>query len=98
MHEQDVSVERGKVIGPSKVKALKGIVVSDAMNKSRTLKIERLVKHREYEKYVRRTTKIIFHDEDNRSHIGDKVLIQACRPRSKRKSFELLQIVEETKR
>lgn len=81
----------------SAVKALKGIVVSDVMNKSRTLKIERLVKHPEYKKYVRRTTKIIFHDEENKSHVGDRVLIQACRPYSKRKSFKLLRIVEEMK-
>ncbi len=76
------------------VKALKGVVVSAALQKTRTLKIERLVKHATYRKYIKRTTKIIFHDEDNKSQVGDEVLIRPCRPRSKRKSFSLLEIIK----
>ena len=75
------------------IKSLRGTVVSDAMDKSRTLCIQRLVKHPTYRKYLRRTSKIIYHDEDNTSRLGDEVLIQPCRPRSKRKSFELMRIL-----
>lgn len=75
------------------IKSLRGMVVSAAMDKSRTLRIERLVKHPTYRKYLRRTSKIIFHDEDNASSVGDEVMIQPCRPRSKRKSFELMRIL-----
>ena len=75
------------------IKSLRGMVVSAAMDKSRTLRIERLVKHPTYRKYLRRTSKIIYHDEDNTSRVGDEVMIQPCRPRSKRKSFELMRIL-----
>ena len=78
----------------ARIKALKGVVVSAALNKTRTLKIERLVKHPAYHKYVKRTTKILFHDEDNKSHVGDEVLVRPCRPRSKRKSFNLQEIIK----
>lgn len=76
------------------IKSLKGVVISAALPKSRTLKIERLVKHPTYRKYVKRTTKILFHDEQNETQVGDEVLVQPCRPRSKRKSFSLLQIIK----
>lgn len=79
------------------IKSLRGTVVSDAMDKSRTLRIERLVKHPTYRKYLRRTSKIIYHDEANASRVGDEVLIQPCRPRSKRKSFELMRILRSEK-
>ena len=69
-------------------------MVSAALAKTRTLKIERLVKHPIYRKYMKRTTKVLFHDEDNKSQVGDEVLVRACRPRSKRKSFNLLEIIK----
>ncbi|MDE3269509.1 MAG: 30S ribosomal protein S17 [Pseudomonadota bacterium] len=75
------------------IKSLRGVVVSDAMDKSRTLRIARRVKHPTYRKYLRRTSKIIYHDEGNVSRVGDEVMIQPCRPRSKRKSFELMRVL-----
>ncbi len=79
--------------GKARIKTLKGVVISAALSKTRTLKIERLVKHPIYRKYIKRTTKILFHDEDNKSQLGDEVLVRPCRPRSKRKSFNLLEII-----
>ena len=83
-----------QVAAEARIKTLKGIVVSAALAKTRTLKIERLVKHPSYHKYVKRTTKILFHDEDSKSQVGDEVLVRPCRPRSKRKSFSLLEIIK----
>ena len=78
----------------TQVKTLKGVVTSAALSKTRTLKIERLVKHPVYRKYVKRTTKVLFHDEENKSQVGDEVLVRPCRPHSKRKSFALMEIVK----
>ena len=78
----------------TRIKTLKGVVVSAALAKTRTLKIERLVKHAAYHKYVKRTTKVLFHDEKNETQVGDEVLVRPCRPYSKRKSFSLQQIVK----
>ncbi len=76
------------------IKTLKGVVTSAALTKTRTLRIERLVKHPTYHKYIKRTTKILFHDEENKSQVGDEVLVRPCRPRSRRKSFSLWEIVK----
>ena len=80
------------------IKSLKGVVVRAVLPKTRTLMIERLVKHPAYKKYIKRTTKIMFHDEDNVSQTGDEVQIQPCRPYSKRKSFKLLRVIKEAQR
>ena len=64
----------------ARIKTLKGVVISAALSKTRTLKIERLVKHPTYHKYVKRTTKVLFHDEENKSQVGDEVLVRPCRP------------------
>ena len=80
------------------IKTLNGVVVSAALAKTRTLKIERLAKHPAYHKYIKRTTKVLFHDEQNESQVGDKVLVRPCRPYSKRKSFRLQQVVKEAAR
>ncbi len=71
-----------------------GRVVSNKMDKSVTVAIERLVKHPMYGKYIRRTTKITAHDEDNACREGDKVAIVECRPISKRKSWRVVEIVD----
>jgi small subunit ribosomal protein S17 len=78
----------------SKKKRIKCEVVSDKMNKSRVGKTVRLVKHPEAGKYIKRTSKIMFHDEQNATKIGDNVLIEECNPRSARKSFRLVEIVQ----
>lgn len=75
-------------------RTLTGKVVSGAMNKSITVSVERLVKHPMYGKYIRRTSKLMAHDENNECHAGDVVTISQCRPLSKNKSWRLESIVE----
>ena len=76
------------------VRTLTGRVVSNKMGKTITVAIERLVKHPSYGKYVRRTTKLLAHDENNECREGDTVSITPCRPLSRRKSWTLLRVVE----
>ena len=73
-----------------------GRVSSDQMNKSITVVIERLVRHPIYGKYVRRSTKLHAHDEQDECRKGDIVMIEQCRPISKTKSWRLIQIIERT--
>ncbi|MEE8464269.1 MAG: 30S ribosomal protein S17 [Gammaproteobacteria bacterium] len=73
---------------------LTGKVVSSAMKKSITVSVERLVKHPMYGKYIRRTSKLMAHDENNECNAGDVVIISECRPLSKNKSWRLESIVE----
>lgn len=71
-----------------------GKVISDKMNKTIVVQIERKVKHPLYGKYVRRFSKMYAHDEDNTCRIGDLVLIQQTRPISKTKRWKLLEILK----
>jgi small subunit ribosomal protein S17 len=71
-----------------------GKVVSNKMNKTVAVAIERLVKHPMYGKYIRRTTKVLVHDENNEAKEGDLVAIRPCRPLSRRKSWVLVRVVE----
>ena len=71
-----------------------GKVVSNKMEKTITVSIERLVKHPTYGKYVRRTTKLMAHDANNECKEGDTVSIKPCRPLSRRKSWMLVRVVE----
>jgi small subunit ribosomal protein S17 len=71
-----------------------GRVVSNKMNKSVSVAIERLIKHPTYGKYVRRTGKVMAHDENNECKIGDRVAISECRPLSKNKAWEVVSIIE----
>jgi small subunit ribosomal protein S17 len=73
---------------------LTGKVVSDKMDKSITVMIERRVKHPLYGKYVKRSTKVHAHDENNECNIGDLVTIKETRPVSKTKSWALVSIDE----
>ena len=75
-------------------RTLTGRVVSNKMDKSVTVKIERLVKHPMYGKYIRRSTKLHVHDESNQCQEGDLVTIRQCRPISKTKSWTLVEVVE----
>jgi small subunit ribosomal protein S17 len=77
-----------------KKRTLTGRVVSNKMQKTIAVEIERLVKHPQYGKYVRRTTKLLAHDEQGESREGDTVTITPCRPLSRHKSWRLLKIVE----
>ena len=77
-----------------KIRTLQGKVISDKMDKTATVRLERHVKHPLYKKYVRRSTSLHVHDENNECSIGDKVSIQECRPISKTKSWRLVKIIE----
>ena len=83
--------------GPSPVpgqRLLTGKVVSNKMDKTIAVSVERLVKHPTYGKYIRRTTKLLAHDENNECKEGDTVSIKPCRPMSRRKSWSLVRVVE----
>jgi small subunit ribosomal protein S17 len=71
-----------------------GTVTSNKANKTVTVLVERLVKHRLYLKYVRRRTKFAAHDDRNDCRIGDKVLISESRPISKTKRWRVIKVVE----
>ncbi len=73
---------------------LQGIVTSNAGDKSATVTIERRIKHPIYGKFIKRTSKIRVHDEANECNEGDTILIEACRPMSKTKSWKLVKVVE----
>ena len=75
-------------------RTLTGRVVSHKMQKTIAVEIERLVRHPTYGKYIRRTTKLLAHDEQGTSREGDLVIITPCRPLSRRKSWRLLEVVE----
>lgn len=77
-----------------KIRAVQGRVISDKMDKSFTVAIERMVKHPLYGKFIRRTTKLHVHDENNEARQGDVVEIRECRPVSKTKSWTLVRVVE----
>ncbi len=74
-----------------------GTVVSDKMDKSITVLIERRVQHPVYGKIIRRSSKIHAHDEENSCNVGDVVTIVECRPLSKTKSWRLDSIVERSR-
>lgn len=76
------------------IRTLTGRVVSDKMNKTITVLVERKLPHPVYGKYVRRSTKIHAHDETNECKQGDLVTIAQCRPLAKTKAWRLVEIVE----
>ena len=71
-----------------------GRVVSDKMDKTVTVRLERQVKHELYGKYIKRSTKVHAHDADNDCNEGDLVKIAECRPISKHKAWQVVEIVE----
>ena len=75
-------------------RTLTGKVVSDKMDKTITVKIERQVKHPLYGKFIKRSTKVHAHDESNECKIGDTVTVVESRPLSKSKSWQLVEVVE----
>ena len=74
-----------------------GRVVSNKMDKSVTVLLERQIKHALYGKYIKRSTKVLAHDEENSCGEGDKVMIAECRPLSKSKSWRVIDILERAK-
>ena len=71
-------------------KTLEGVVVSDNMQKTAVVRVERFVKHPKYGKYLKISKKYKAHDETNAKKVGDKVTIRECRPLSKNKHFEII--------
>ena len=71
-----------------------GRVISDKADKTITVLLERQVKHQLYGKYIKRSTKVLAHDEDNSCAEGDTVKIAECRPISKRKSWRVVEVME----
>ena len=81
-----------------KRKVLTGTVVSDAMQKTAVVSIERLVRHETYGKYVRRRNKFKVHDEENECKVGDVIRFMETRPLSKDKRWRLLDFVQRAER
>jgi len=95
---QDPGAQQRRPPEAKGARTLTGRVVSDKMHKTIAVEIERLVKHPTYGKYIRRTTKLLAHDESGTSKEGDVVTITPCRPMSRRKSWRLLEVVEKAVR
>ena len=74
-----------------------GTVMSNSMNKSITVAVQRKVKHPIYGKYIGKTTKFMAHDEKNECGVGDTVRIMETRPLSKNKCWRLVEIIEKAK-
>lgn len=74
-----------------------GRVVSDKMEKSITVSIERKVKHPLYGKFMKKTSKLMAHDEKNECGIGDTVKVMETRPLSKNKRWRLIEVIEKAK-
>lgn len=84
-------VQRGNKI------TIKGVVVSNKMDKTIVVRVERLVKHAIFHKYIRRYVKYKAHDEQNLCKVGDKVLIVESRPLSREKRWRMLEILDKAK-
>lgn len=74
-------------------KTREGVVVSDKMDKTAVVKVERTLRHPLYKKVIRRSKKYMVHDEDNQVKIGDTVRIMECRPLSRHKRWRLLEVL-----
>lgn len=94
MAEQQTNVAAEGAVAEKGARKLTGRVVSTKMQKTIAVEIERLIKHEPYGKFIRRTTKLLAHDEKGESHEGDLVTIAPCRPMSRRKSWQLVEVVE----
>ena len=77
-----------------KIRSVIGQVVSDRMDKTASVQVERKFRHPLYGKYIRRSSKILVHDEENQARIGDQVRIRECRPHSRHKSWELVEVLK----
>ena len=91
MSTKDIASDRAR----RKVRV--GVVVSDGMDKSVVVRIDRQVRHPLYGKTVRRSSKLAAHDEQNDAHVGDTVRITETRPVSKTKRWRVVEVVERAK-
>lgn len=81
----------------SRRQTLVGTVVSDKMDKTVTIQVERTIMHQLYRRYIKRRKNYAAHDESNDCHEGDRVMIESCRPLSKRKRWRVREILERAK-
>ena len=89
--------ETKKKGGPAARKTFVGVVQSNKMNQTIVVTVERMVKHQEYGKYIKRTTKLYAHDPENTANIGDRVMVMSTRPLSKLKRWRLVEVIERAK-
>ena len=75
-------------------RTVEGRIIKANNENTRVVAIEQLIPHRLYGRFIKRQVKFVAHDEDNRSGIGDRVLIQECRPMSRTKRWRLIDIIE----
>ncbi|MBI4720232.1 MAG: 30S ribosomal protein S17 [Chitinivibrionia bacterium] len=75
-------------------KVFVGVVESNKMDKTIVVRVDRLVKHKIYKKFIKRSTKLTAHDPENACNIGDKVKVMSTKPISKRKRWRLVEVVE----
>ncbi len=85
--------EEAKKVETKGQRTVVGRVISNKMDKTVSVAIERLIKHPVYGKYIRRTTKVLAHDENNECKSGDRVTISECRPVSKHKAWQVVDVV-----
>lgn len=90
-------MEKESMVERKRRKVRVGRVTSDKMDKTAVVVIERLVKHPQYKRYIRRRKKYAIHDEENQCHVGDIVRFMEQRPVSKTKRWRLVEIVERAK-
>ena len=90
--EQAVEPVAEETPGQKTVRKVFGRVVSNGADKTVSVSIERVVRHPVYGKYIRRTSRVMAHDEDNACQLGDRVAISECRPLSKRKSWRVVEV------
>ena len=77
-----------------RIRSVIGQVVGDRMDKTASVEVVRQIRHPLYGKYIRRSTKLLVHDADNRARVGDRVRIRECRPHSRRKAWELVEVLK----
>jgi len=98
MSAEETNIEQtsndAKLDGETSRRMVVGRVVSNKMNQGVPVAVERLIKHPVYGKFIRRTSKVLAHDEQNSCKEGDTVAIEECRPISKRKSWRVVKIID----
>jgi len=82
----------------AKLRTITGKVISNKMDKTITVLVERVIKHPVYGKYIKRSSKMMAHDEQNSCNEGDVVSITSCRPMSKNKTFKLVEVLDAAKK
>jgi small subunit ribosomal protein S17 len=93
MEEQTTTDEQTRKLRKERI----GLVVSDKMEKSCVIRVDRKVKHPMYDKIMKKSSKLMVHDENNQCGIGDTIRVMETRPLSKHKRWRLVEIIEKAK-